>query len=93
MPRGARTARILVAEQADDASSLANELRSGGYSTVAVRSGAQMLGLARDDDAQTRGPMLDPNSNVIDVYVGYLRRKLGADIIHTVRGVGYRLGA
>ncbi len=43
--------------------------------------------------AQTRGPMLDPSSNVIDVYVGYLRRKLGADIIHTVRGVGYRLGA
>jgi DNA-binding response OmpR family regulator len=37
--------------------------------------------------------MLDPNSNVIDVYVGYLRRKLGADIIQTVRGVGYRLGA
>jgi DNA-binding response OmpR family regulator len=43
--------------------------------------------------AQTRGPTLDPSSNVIDVYVGYLRRKLGADIIHTVRGVGYRLGA
>ena len=44
--------------------------------------------------AQTQGPMLDPNSNVIDVYVGYFRRKLGADIIHTVgEGVGYRLGA
>ena len=37
--------------------------------------------------------MFDPNSNVIDVYVGYLRRELGADIIQTVRGVGYRLGA
>jgi two-component system OmpR family response regulator len=30
-------------------------------------------------------------SNVIDVYVGYLREKLGADAIETVRGVGYRL--
>ena len=34
----------------DDASSLANELRAGGYSTVAVQSGAQVLGRARDDD-------------------------------------------
>ncbi len=31
-------------------------------------------------------------SNVIDVYVGYLRDKLGAGAIETVRGVGYRLG-
>ena len=224
IPRRARAPRILVAEHDDHdkASSLASELRSGGYSTVAVQSGAQVLGRARNDDfdllileldlpgssaqhmlrtmratgvtapvivlsragddaapllesgaddhmvtpyhieellarvrarlrhvgsstpdvlsvgdvhldrsarqctrgdravaltalefdlvdallrhpsqtltrdqllAQTRGPTLDPNSNVIDVYVGYLRRKLGADIIHTVRGVGYRLGA
>jgi DNA-binding response OmpR family regulator len=33
----------------------------------------------------------DPGSNVVDVYVGYLRRKLGGDLIETVRGVGYRL--
>lgn len=33
----------------------------------------------------------DPGSNVVDVYVGYLRKKLGADAISTVRGVGYRL--
>ncbi len=32
----------------------------------------------------------DPGSNVVDVYVGYLRRKLGADTIATVRGMGYR---
>jgi DNA-binding response OmpR family regulator len=34
-------------------------------------------------------------SNVVDVYVGYLRRKLHVDgaepLIHTVRGVGYRM--
>ncbi len=33
----------------------------------------------------------DPGSNVVDVYVRYLRRKIGAERIATVRGVGYRL--
>ncbi len=33
----------------------------------------------------------DPGSNVVDVYVGYLRRKLGGGCINTLRGVGYRL--
>jgi DNA-binding response OmpR family regulator len=32
----------------------------------------------------------DPGSNVVDVYVGYLRKKFGADSISTVRGMGYR---
>jgi DNA-binding response OmpR family regulator len=35
----------------------------------------------------------DPGSNVVDVYVGYLRKKLGSDAIETVRGMGYRLTA
>lgn len=33
----------------------------------------------------------DPGSNVVDVYVRYLRRKIGAARIATVRGMGYRL--
>ncbi|WP_299413579.1 response regulator transcription factor [Acaryochloris sp. IP29b_bin.148] len=33
----------------------------------------------------------DPGSNIVDVYVGYLRKKLGNSLIETVRGVGYRL--
>jgi len=33
----------------------------------------------------------DPGSNVVDVYVRYLRAKFGADRIETVRGMGYRL--
>ncbi len=33
----------------------------------------------------------DPGSNVVDVYVGYLRRKLGSGRINTLRGIGYRL--
>lgn len=32
----------------------------------------------------------DPGSNVVDVYVRYLRGKLGSDHIVTVRGAGYR---
>ncbi|MDX3102587.1 response regulator transcription factor [Nonomuraea angiospora] len=35
----------------------------------------------------------DPGSNVVDVYVRYLRRKIGADRIETVRGTGYRMRA
>jgi two-component system, OmpR family, response regulator len=32
-------------------------------------------------------------SNVVDVYVRYLRQKLGRDLLETVRGAGYRLAA
>jgi two-component system, OmpR family, response regulator QseB len=35
----------------------------------------------------------EPGSNIVDVYVGYLRKKLGNDSIETVRGMGYRLKA
>lgn len=35
----------------------------------------------------------DPGSNVVDVYVGYLRKKLGANCITTVRGMGYRFNS
>ena len=38
-------------------------------------------------DVQATG---DPNA--VEVYVGYLRRKLGAGLVETVRGAGYRLG-
>jgi DNA-binding response OmpR family regulator len=31
------------------------------------------------------------DANVVEVYVGYLRRKLGRSRIETVRGVGYRM--
>jgi len=36
------------------------------------------------DDADTTGS--------VDTYVHYLRRKLGRDVVHTVRGTGYRMG-
>ena len=55
--------------------------------------------LAEPDTVLTREHLLeqawevehDPGTNVVDVYVGYLRRKLDAGRIETVRGQGYRL--
>jgi DNA-binding response OmpR family regulator len=35
----------------------------------------------------------DPGSNVVDVYIGYLRKKFGPDSIATVRGMGYRFNS
>jgi two-component system, OmpR family, response regulator len=35
------------------------------------------------------GYTFDPGTNVIDVYIGRLRAKLGPDAIETIRGVGY----
>jgi DNA-binding response OmpR family regulator len=39
------------------------------------------------------GMHFDTRTNLVDVYVRYLRRKLGEHIIETVHGVGYRLRA
>ena len=41
--------------------------------------------------SQVWGYDFDPGSNIVDVYVGYLRKKLGADSVTTVRGAGYRV--
>jgi len=41
--------------------------------------------------SQVWGYDFDPGSNVVDVYIGYLRRKLGAGLVTTVRGLGYRV--
>jgi DNA-binding response OmpR family regulator len=37
------------------------------------------------------GYFFDPGTNLVNVYVGSLRKKLGEDVIETLRGVGYRL--
>jgi DNA-binding response OmpR family regulator len=36
---------------------------------------------------------VDTAPNAVEVYVGYLRRKIGRDRLETVRGAGYRLAA
>jgi DNA-binding response OmpR family regulator len=37
------------------------------------------------------GYSFDPTTNLVNVYVNSLRKKLGSDVIETVRGIGYRL--
>lgn len=49
-----------------------------------VLSREQLLSLAW-------GHFVGPTTNVVDVHIGSLRKKLGSDIIESVRGVGYRL--
>ncbi len=57
------------------------------------------LFMRRPDEVLTRFDVLEHvwdnsyehRSNVIEVYVGYLRDKIGRDKIETVRGAGYRL--
>jgi DNA-binding response OmpR family regulator len=41
--------------------------------------------------SQVWGYDFDPGSNVVDVYVRYLRNKVGPEHVATVRGMGYRL--
>ena len=35
----------------------------------------------------------DRDSNTVEVFIARLRRKLGASVIETIRGLGYRIGA
>lgn len=36
------------------------------------------------------GYSYDPGSNIVDVYIGYLRKKIGKNTIATIRGIGYQ---
>jgi two-component system, OmpR family, copper resistance phosphate regulon response regulator CusR len=58
---------------------LATLVRNSGR----VLSRGQLLEMVWDLD-------FDPGSNVVDVYIAALRRKIGARFIETVRGLGYR---
>lgn len=77
--------------------------RAGVLLTLTSREFAVLEMLAtRADQAVSRSELLEscwdemaePQSNVLDVLISQLRRKLGEPpLIHTVRGVGYRLAA
>jgi DNA-binding response OmpR family regulator len=41
--------------------------------------------------SQVWGYSFDPGTNLVNVYVNTLRKKLGGDVVETVRGAGYRL--
>jgi two-component system, OmpR family, copper resistance phosphate regulon response regulator CusR len=55
-----------------------------------VRHAGQILS-RRQLLSHSWGPSFDPSSNVVDVGINSLRKKLGPDIVETVRGAGYRL--
>ena len=80
-----RTRRALVGDQAIEVSS-----REFTLLEVFLKHPDQVLSRAQLL-SRVWGLDFDPGSNVVDVYVRYLREKLGRDTIETVRGVGYRL--
>ncbi|MEG2048190.1 MAG: response regulator [Comamonas sp.] len=57
-----------------------------------LQSKGRVLNLAQLHDS-LYGFDLDVGSNTVNVHVHHLRKKLGSDIIDTVRGIGFRLGA
>ncbi|TFB55003.1 response regulator transcription factor [Cryobacterium tagatosivorans] len=80
-----RTRRIRVAGTAVDLSA-----REFGLAEEFIRHPDQVL--SREQLlSRVWGLDYDPGSNVVEVYVRYLRAKIGADRIETVRGMGYRL--
>jgi DNA-binding response OmpR family regulator len=78
-----------------------NRASLGGRSVaLSAREGALLAAFVRHaGEVLSREELLrlvwelefDPRSNVVDVYVATLRRKLGPTVIETVRGRGYRL--
>lgn len=80
--------------------------RAGHPITLTVREYALLEYFMRNPARVLTRPLIaqhvwgidfDSESNIIDVYVGYLRRKIDGDttphLLHTVRGAGYMLGA
>ena len=63
--------------------------RESALAEVLLRHPGQVL--SRDQLLRLAWADTGASSNVVDVYVRYLRRKLGAGWIATVRGAGYRL--
>ena len=79
-----RTRRAVVGERQVDLSA-----REFALAEIFMVNAGQVLSREQLLD-HVWGMDFDPGSNVVDVYVGYLRKKFGADAIATVRGMGYR---
>ncbi|MFN0028534.1 MAG: response regulator transcription factor [Acidimicrobiales bacterium] len=68
------------------------ELTSREYAVLEVLA-------RRHPEVVSKGALLDAvwgldfqgDPNIVEVYIGYLRRKLGRDMVRTVRGLGYQL--
>ena len=82
-----RTRRLLVGER-----SMELTAREFALAETFFRHAGQVL--SREQLlSNVWGYDYDPGSNVVDVYVGYLRKKIGEDRIATIRGMGYQLKA
>jgi DNA-binding response OmpR family regulator len=80
-----RTRQVVTAEKVVDLSA-----REFALAELFFRHPGQVL--SREQLlSQVWGYDFDPGSNVVDVYVGYLRKKLGKERITSIRGMGYRL--
>jgi two-component system, OmpR family, copper resistance phosphate regulon response regulator CusR len=79
-----RTRRVAVGERTVELSA-----REFAMAEVFFRHPGQVLSREQLLD-HVWGYAFDPGSNVVDVYVGYLRKKLGKERITSLRGMGYR---
>ena len=66
--------------------------KTAAFALPLLQSKGRVLNLAQLHDS-LYGFDLDVGSNTVNVHVHHLRKKLGSDIIDTVRGIGFRLGA
>ncbi len=102
---GQRTPVLRLADLALDPATR-TVTRDGRRITLTTREYALLEYFLRNAGRVLTRPMIaqhvwgldfDPESNIIDVYVGYLRRKIDGEgerrLLHTVRGAGYMLSA
>jgi len=80
-----RTRRIHVGERSEELTA-----REFALAEMLFRHPGQVLSREQILD-RVWGYDHDPRSNIVDVYIGYLRRKLGKEMIRSERGMGYRL--
>ena len=68
------------------------------HTLAAIEAAERRIEISRREmHEEVWGYTFDPGTNIADVFVGYLRRKLESDgeprVLHTVRGVGFVLQA
>ena len=80
-----RTRRIHIGERSEELTA-----REFALAEMLFRHPGQVLSREQILD-RVWGYDHDPRSNIVDVYIGYLRRKLGKEMIRSERGMGYRL--